>query len=208
VRPDVVVTVLAQRATAHRAVLQPWTGTLELDLTSESTLWPAKAAAAEEVALRYRMVSDGGEDLVCTARLRWLGGKREDEDASPDGVLFHVPRGERFELGFHAEGHVPRFLQGRARAEDPADPVPDPIVLRRYAHLEFRGLVERIEVGGQVRTMADGEGWNVLELAPGYAAGQVWFARGVGRSPYALARTLAPGETLVLEQPSTRVPSR
>ncbi|MSR63400.1 MAG: carboxypeptidase regulatory-like domain-containing protein [Planctomycetes bacterium] len=201
----ITLVVVAQGDEVHRALLEPLWGSRTIDLTGADTRIGGERRALDEVGLRFVVHSDDGAELQCSARLRWPGPQREDEDPSPACVLFHVPRGELFEVCFHADGHVPRFLQGRADAENP---VPEPILLRRYAHLEFRGPVERIEVAGQVRTKADGEGWNVLELAPGFAEGQVWFSGGYGGSPFAMARTLAPGETTVLEEPSRRVSPR
>lgn len=193
VRPVERVIVLTQGAEVHRIVLEPWSGERTVDLTDPANrIEPLPSP--EDVALRFTVRADNGEVPDASATLRWPGPQREDEDPSPGGVLFHVPRGERWEVGFEAEGHVPQYRQGRAQGDAAS---PEQIVLSRSARVEFRGKVERIELAGQVRTSADGEGWRELELAPGVALGHVWTS--IGSQPREAVLGLKPGERRVLD---------
>lgn len=202
VPPGIPVVVLAQGEEIHRVALDPWEGTRNISLTDPETRIGPVPDVPREIALRFTTLSDDGVALATSAHLRWPGPQREYEDPSPDRALFHVPHGERWEVGFAADGHVRTFRSGRASDEKSYETV----VLARMARVGFVGPCERVELAGQVRSADDGAGWREIDLAPGWAFGKLWHTA-AGR-PYALTLKLAPGERLVLDTKRPPQPHR
>lgn len=115
VRPGVPVVVLAQGAEVRRARLEPWTGARELDF-DEAELVRPRVERGEPVKLAFRLRTPEGEPLAVEGqRVCWYVDRPPaDEDPSPDGVAFSVPRGARYHIRFLAEGHVSLGRIGRA----------------------------------------------------------------------------------------------
>jgi hypothetical protein len=115
VRPGNEVVVLSQGDEVRRVRLAPWTGERELDFAEAEVVMP-RAVPREPVRLSFRLCSPEGEPLA--AEGQWLRSyvdrPPEDEDPSPDGVAFSVPRGARYLFRFSAEGHVSLARIGRA----------------------------------------------------------------------------------------------
>jgi hypothetical protein len=116
VRPGIPVLVLAQGNEVRRARLEPWEGTRELDLAAPERLVRPRVERGEPVKLAFRLRTPEGEPLA--AKGHWLRPYADkppaDEDPSPDGVAFSVPRGARYHLLFSADGHVSLGRIGRA----------------------------------------------------------------------------------------------
>ncbi|HEX6882673.1 MAG TPA: hypothetical protein VF530_04780 [Planctomycetota bacterium] len=125
VRPDQPVVVLTQGREVRRARLAPWSGTRELDLADPATLLVPRAPPGEPVALAFRVETPEGQPLAVEASLGTYSDAPIDEDPSPAGVLFHVPRGSRYEIRFRAEGHLALVRLGRAY-----EPLPGPELVR------------------------------------------------------------------------------
>ena len=118
VRPGAPVTVLAQGREVRRARLEPWSGQRELDLADPSLcVQPARVPPAA-VTVAFRLRQPGGGPLAVDGS---LAGPYEtepprDEDPSPDGVAFSVPRGTYYLVRFSAEGYQQLARVGRAEA--------------------------------------------------------------------------------------------
>jgi hypothetical protein len=129
VRPGYQVVVLSQGDEVHRVRLAPWTGERELDFAEAEVVMP-RAAPDEPVRLSFRLRTPEGEPLA--AEGQWLRSyvdrPPEDEDPSPDGVTFSVPRGARYLFRFSAEGHLSLARIGRAGE---AERGPELVVLPR-----------------------------------------------------------------------------
>jgi len=186
----------------RRTVLEPWVGWQTLDLRDTAPLAPTPTDEPELTALTFLVRSDDGRALEVEATLSARGPEQEDQDPSPDGVLFHVHRGEPWAVTFWASEHVGARRQSRAPGLSGGVEV---VTLQRQAVLQLPGLVGRVEGPGWARWPSTegvycnlGPDPSVIALAPGPCL--VAFEREDGRW-LQLDLVLQPGETRVLTLP-------
>jgi hypothetical protein len=80
----------------RRARFAPWSGEQELDFDA-AELVQARVERGEPVRLAFQVRTPEGAPLAVEGKLGgWhAGSPPHDEDPSPDGVAFSVPRGAR-----------------------------------------------------------------------------------------------------------------
>src|SRR5262249_32882985 len=106
-----------------------WSGERELDFTEAELVRP-RAERGEPVKLAFQLRTPEGSPLAVEGELCgwYVDHPPIDEDPSPDGVAFSVPRGARYRIRFSAEGHLPLARIGRARE---STSMPELVVLPR-----------------------------------------------------------------------------